>query len=177
MEAVAAAAAFAQLSELIYKCVKKCRSAFKRLRDIHATFERFSRTLADFRHLLSTISSTINEMSYCNLPALQDNSVIYLMKSIVKTCSTTISSIGKLSQRLRHLANKRLPAMNLPRLLMRLFFAHELRDVEKEIFRLEPIKIDIILFTTTMNFRSKMERLCGLRAQGQAIPVGLVTSV
>jgi len=177
MEAIAAAAAFAQISELIYKCMKKTKAAIERFRKIHANFQHFANTAADFRHLLTMTSSTINDMRLCKLPALHEPSVMCLMKSIVKTCNITGASIREISRNLRRSTTKHSSPSKIPQWILRIVYSYELREIEKELSRLEPVKTDILLFVSLMTLQSRLERWKQYQVQGLQIPQDLARSV
>ena len=176
MEAVAAAAAFAHISELIYKCMRKTKTAIKRLLKVEDHFQRFARTAADFRHLLTMTSSTISDMRLCKLPALQEASVMCLMSSIVETCYMTEASVQEISRSLRRSASKHSSTSKLPRWIARLVYSYELKDIEKELFRLEPVKTDIQLCVSLMTIQSNLERWKEYQQQGVEVPQEMARS-
>lgn len=127
-----------------------------------------------FKDLLSMTESTINLMSENQLPALQKDEAKRLMRSIVELCKATNASIRNTSRGLRHLANDALSVHLLPRWFARLRYARNLKDVEKELCKVDSVKPSLSLLVSLLHLHTNIETVTRYQRKGQEPPQELV---
>jgi len=150
MEFAAAAVAFVKAASDITKGGHKCYKALRKIKYIHKDIKHYTSAAEDFRILIGTTGDIIDNMIDLKLPALEDDKIKAMIRNIHNLVQEEYSLVKDMSRRLKGLADSINVGSELRKYLARLKCYSDIKAIKPAIYRFEPVKASIIVFSSVM---------------------------